>query len=99
MFSKLKEIKDLRDQAKKLQGMLADEHVETTAAWGKVKVKMSGNQEIESVEIDPEMLSPEKKSDLESAIKEGVNEANKKVQKIMAEKIRKEGGLNIPGMK
>ncbi len=99
MFSKLKEIKDLRDQAKKLQDLLADEHVETTAAWSKVKIKMSGNQEIETVEIDPEMLAVNKKSELESAIKEAVNDANKKVQKLMAEKIRKEGGFNIPGMK
>ena len=98
MFSKLKEIKDLRSQAKTLQNALKDEHVEVTAAWGKVKVKMNGNQEVEAVEIDRELMSPEKKSDLEKAIKEAVNDANHKVQKIMAEKVRKSGGLNIPGL-
>ena len=98
MFSKLKEIKDLRSQAKTLQNALKDEHVEVTAAWGKVKVKMNGNQEVEAVEIDRELMSPEKKSDLEKAIKEAVNDANHKVQKIMAEKVRKQGGFNLPGM-
>ena len=98
MFSKLKEIKDLRSQAKTLQNALKDEHVEVTAAWGKVKVKMNGNQEVEAVEIDRELMSPEKKSDLEKAIKEAVNDANHKVQKIMAEKVRKSGGLSIPGL-
>lgn len=98
MFSKLKEIKDLRSQAKSLQSALKDEHVETTAAWGKLKVKMNGNQEVEAVQIDPELLTPSKKSDLENAIKEAINDANHKVQKIMAEKVRASGGLNIPGL-
>jgi nucleoid-associated protein EbfC len=98
MFSKLKEIKDLRSQAKTLQNALNEEHVEASAAWGKIKIKMDGNQEVEAVEIDRELLSADKKSDLEKGIKDAVNEANHKVQKIMAEKVRKQGGLNIPGL-
>jgi DNA-binding YbaB/EbfC family protein len=99
MFSKLKEIKDLRSQAKTIQNMLAQESVETNANWGKVKIKMNGNQEVQSVEIDMEMMQPSKKSDLEKAVKEAVNDANKKVQRLMAEKVRQQGGLNIPGIK
>ncbi len=98
MFSKLKEIKDLRSQAKNLQNQLKDEHVETSAAWGKIKVKMNGNQEVENVAIDQDLLNPTKKSDLENGLKEAINDANHKVQKIMAEKVRKSGGLNIPGL-
>lgn len=98
MFSKLKEIKDLRAQAKNLQNQLKEEHVETSAAWGKVKIKMNGNQEVEEISIDEDILSPTKKSELEKALKEAINEANHKVQKIMAEKVRKAGGLNIPSL-
>jgi len=99
MFSKLKEIKDLRSQAKTIQGMLAQEHVETTAAWGKVKVKMNGNQEVEGIEIDAEMMTPSKKTELEKALQDAIGEANKKVQKVMAEKVRAAGGINLPGAK
>lgn len=99
MFSKLKEIKNLRDQAKTIQNMLAQENIETNASWGKVKVKMNGNQEIQAIEIDAEMMQPSKKSELEKAVKEAVNEANKKVQRLMAEKVRQQGGLNLPGLK
>lgn len=99
MFTKLKQIKDLRDQAKTIQGMLAKESVETSAAWGKVKVKMSGNQEIESVEVDPELLNPSKKRELETAVKEAMNNATKKVQRIMAQKVREQGGLDKLGLK
>jgi len=97
MFSKLKQFKDLRDQAKQMQNVLAQESAEGSADWGKVKVKINGNQEILSVEIDPELLSADKKEKLESAIKEATNDAIKKVQRIMAEKMR-QSGFNLPGM-
>ncbi|MBI5466527.1 MAG: YbaB/EbfC family nucleoid-associated protein [Candidatus Kerfeldbacteria bacterium] len=98
MFSKLKEIKNLRSQAKTIQGLLADVSVEGSAAWGKVKLKMSGNQEVQSVDIDPELLTPAKKSDLEKALAEAMTEANKKAQKAMAEKVRA-SGVSLPGLK
>jgi len=97
MFSKLKQFKDLRDQAKQMQNVLAQESTEGSADWGKVKVKINGNQEILSVEIDPELLSADNKEKLESAIKEATNDAIKKVQRIMADKMRS-SGFNIPGM-
>ncbi len=96
MFSKLKEVKDLRQQAKSIQSMLAQEAVETSAAWGKIKVKMNGNQEVQEISIDSDMIVSGKKLEIEKGIKEAVNEAVKKIQKIMAEKIRAQGGLNIP---
>jgi hypothetical protein len=98
MFSKLKEIKDLRSQAKTIQGLLADISVEASAAWGKVKIVMTGNQEVQSVTIDPELLSPAKKSDLEKAVAEAITEANKKAQKAMAEKVRS-SGVSLPSLK
>ncbi|MFH1111567.1 MAG: YbaB/EbfC family nucleoid-associated protein [Patescibacteria group bacterium] len=99
MFSKLKQIKDMRQQAKSIQSTLSQEHVETAAAWGKVKIQMNGNQEVENVAIDPAMLKPENKSGLEKGIKEAVNDAIKKVQRIMAGKIREQGGLEKFGLK
>ncbi len=97
IFSKLKQIKDLRNQAKSIQGLLAKERVEVTAAWGKVKLILSGNQEVQEVNIDPELLAPGRKSELESALKQAITEANKKVQKVMAEKVRASGGLDLAG--
>lgn len=96
MFNKLKQVKDMRDKAKKLQNMLAEETVEASGAWGKVKVVMDGNQVVQSVDIDPEMLSDRKK--LEDAVKDAYNDAVKKAQKMMVDKMRKSGDLNIPGL-
>lgn len=96
MFSKLKQFKDLRDQAKKIQDVLKDVSVEGTAAWGKVKVVMNGNQEVTSVTIDPELMAD--KGKLEAAMKEAYNDTVKKAQRAMADQMRKSGNLNLPGL-
>ena len=96
MFSKLKQYKDLRDQAKKIQGALKDVTVEGSAAWGKVKVQMDGAQEVTGVSIDQELMND--KAKLETAMKDAFNDAVKKAQREMAETMKKTGGLKMPGM-
>lgn len=96
MFSKLKQIKDLRNQAKRIQDVLKDVQVEGSGAWGKIKVKMDGNQEVSAVSIDQDLMSD--KSKLEGAVKDAVNDAIKKAQKEMTETMRKSGDLKIPGL-
>ncbi len=96
MFSKLKQFKDLRDQAKKIQDVLKDVSVEGSAAWGKIKVVMNGNQEVTSVTIEPELLAD--KGKLETAVKEAYNDTVKKAQRAMADQMRKSGDLKIPGL-
>ncbi len=97
MFNKLKNFKQLRDQAKQMQSMLAQETAEGTGAWGKVKVIMNGNQEVLSIDIDQELLNNKEKT--QDAVKEAFNDAIKKIQKTMALKMQQGGfGLNFPGM-
>lgn len=91
MFSKIKQIKELRDQAKTIQSALAEITVEGSAAWGKVVVKMNGNQEVLDVKIDDELMT--QKTKLQEALKEAINEAVKKVQKEMAGKMKDMGGM------
>lgn len=93
MFNKLKQFKDLRERAKTLQASLAEEHVEGSAGWGKVKVIMDGNQQIVSVTIDPELMSD--KGKLEGFVKEAVNEAVQKIQRLMSTKLKDLGGLDL----
>jgi nucleoid-associated protein EbfC len=97
MFNKIKAIQDLRSQANQIKKALEQEEVEGSGSWGKVKIKINGNQEVKSVEIAEELLG--NKSGLESAIKEATNDGIKKVQKVMAQKMSAMGGLNLPGLK
>lgn len=90
MFSKLKHLKDLRNQAKTIQNILANESVEVEK--GGIKIVMNGNMEIKSISINEELS----KESLEGMITESVNEAIKKTQRLMAQKMQEMGG--IPGL-
>lgn len=90
MFNKLKHLKDLRNQAKTMQNALAEEKI--SIERGGVKVTMNGNMEITSISINEDLA----KDSLEGILTDCVNEAIKKTQKIMAQKIQEMGGF--PGL-
>lgn len=99
MFQKLKQFKDIRDQAKQLQDMLGKESVNVTTVSGKISLTMDGNLAITALVIDDELLAPDKKEKLQAGIKEAHADALKKMQRIMAMKMKEMGGLpNIPGL-
>lgn len=98
MFSKLKQYKDLRDQAKTMQNALAEETVYADSAHGKIQVVMDGNQKVQGVQVDPEFLTPAKKGELENNLKDAFNDAVKKSQMAMAKKAKDMGNLNLPGL-
>jgi len=90
MFNKLKHLKDLRSQAKMMQDILAQEII--TVEKSGVKITMNGNMEIVSVSIEEEI----NKEKLEGIMKENINDAIKKTQRVMAQKMQEMGG--IPGL-
>ncbi|MDO8435431.1 MAG: YbaB/EbfC family nucleoid-associated protein [bacterium] len=93
MFSKLKQFKDLRDQAKKLQSILGEEKV--TVEHRGSTLTMDGNQTVLSVSIAPDLDN----AHVNDAVKELVNEAVKKVQRVMAKKLQENGGFEMPKLK
>lgn len=92
MFNKLKQVKDLRAKAKKIQSTLAEEVVENSSKG--VTVTMDGNQNIKHLHIDDELMSD--KTRLETSIADAVNDTLKKVQKKMAMKLQQSGEIDLP---
>lgn len=90
MFSKLKQFRDLRSQAKTMQSALAEETV--TEEKNGVKVVLNGNMEVMSVNLNENLNI----SAQENAVKDCVNSAVKRAQKLMAKKLQDMGGL--PGL-
>jgi DNA-binding protein YbaB len=90
MFNKLKQFKDLRNQAKTMQNALSQESV--TLDKNGVTLTINGNLEITNLSINSELP----KDKLESIMKELFNDGVKKVQKIMARKMQEMGGF--PGL-
>ena len=90
MFNKLKQVKDLRSQAKTMQNALADEII--TLEKNKVIIKMNGNMEIKEININSDL----NKENLEKTLKNLFNDAIKKTQRVMAKKMQEMGGF--PGL-
>jgi len=93
-------------QAQKLQAKLAEAQeelsnltVEGSSGGGAVKVTMSGQQKIQSVEISPEAVNPEDVELLQDLVLTAVSEALAKSQEAAAKHLGSiTGGLNIPGL-
>ncbi|MBT3412512.1 MAG: hypothetical protein HOJ15_01765 [Candidatus Jacksonbacteria bacterium] len=99
MFNKIKHLKDLRSQAKKLQDELSQEIIENEKHG--ITLKMNGNQEILGITLPEDQLSPDNKTSLEKNIKDIFEDTLKKLQRKMAEKMMKGkdiSDINIPGL-
>lgn len=88
MFNKLKQIKDLKNQAKVMQDALATE-INTVEKNG-FSVTMNGNMETLSIKFPADMTNAEVN------LKYCFNEAVKKTQMAMAKKMQEMG--NMPGL-
>ena len=78
-----------------LQRQLKQTKVEATAGGGMVSVVMNGVKEIQSLTIDPEVVSRDDVEMLQDLIVAAINDAQRKVDESIAGKM---GGLNIPGL-
>ena len=93
-------------QAQKLQAKLAkaqeelnDLTVEGSSGGGAVKVIMNGQQEMQSVEISPEVVNPEDVELLQDLVLTAVSEALAKSKEAAAKHLGGlTGGLKIPGL-
>ena len=97
MFEKLKQYKDLRQQAKQVQSQLSQEVVHAQALSGQLAIVMDGNQKILSVDVNESLLNPDKKKHLEDGIKDLFDNAHSELQKVMMKKM-KQGDLKMPDM-
>lgn len=81
MFDKLKQLKQMRDQAMAIQRELAAEKIEVEESG--VKVIVTGDQRIESLEVNGED---------KRRLAEVINKAFKKAQQVAAQKMMSMGG-------
>ena len=90
MFNKIKQIKDMRDQAKTMQAALAEVMVVGKGAGGNVMVTIDGNQQCQGVKIDGDMDNEA----IAKGVKDALNDAGKKLQRELAMKMKDMGGLD-----
>ena len=96
-------IQAMMQQAKqmqeKMQQQMAELRVEATAGGCMVTVTMSGTKQLQSITIDPEVVSKEDVQMLEDLIVAAINDAARKVDEQLGQQMSGlMGGLKIPGL-
>jgi DNA-binding YbaB/EbfC family protein len=93
-------IQDMMKQAQQMQERLQKEmtqlRVEGNAGGGMVTVIVNGGKQVESITIDPEVVSKDDVPMLQDLIVAAINDAQRKADEAMAEKM---GGMLPPGIK
>ncbi|MBI1894603.1 MAG: YbaB/EbfC family nucleoid-associated protein [Candidatus Rokubacteria bacterium] len=95
----MKEAQKLQAQIEAMKEEIGKRTVEASAGGGMVTVVANGNQEILSIKIEPEAITPDDREMLEDLVLAATNEALRKAKEmLMTEMGKLAGGLKLPGL-
>ena len=89
-------MKQAQQMQERLQKEMAALRVEGNAGGGMVTVLVNGGKQVQSITIDPEVVSKEDVGMLQDLIVAAINDAHRKADEAMAQTM---GGMLPPGMK
>jgi hypothetical protein len=91
-------MKQAQQMQERMQKQMAETRVEATSGGGMVTVVMNGNKQIQSLALDPEVVSDDVEM-LQDLIVAAVNDAARRVDEQLAQQVGgMMGGLKIPGL-
>ena len=93
----MKQAAQLQSKMKAMQDELEHVEVEGVSGGGLVSVRMTAKMEVKSVKIDPSLIKPEEREILEDLLVTAHNDARRKAEAAMQEKMQTlTGGLGLP---
>ena len=90
----LQQAQKMQQEMMEAQERLKDERVEATAGGGMVKVVMTGDLELKTLQIDPDAVDPEDVEMLQDMVMAAINEAMRQASDLQA----KAAGGGMGGM-
>ena len=89
-------MKQMQQMQDRLQKQMAELRVEATAGGGMVTVVINGSKQLQSIRIDPEVVSKDDVEMLQDLIVAAINDAQRKADEEMS---NRGGGMLPPGMR
>jgi DNA-binding YbaB/EbfC family protein len=89
-------MKQMQQMQERLQKQMAELRVEATAGGGMVTVVINGSKQLQSITIDPEVVSKDDVEMLQDLIVAAINDAQRKADEEMSSRV---GGMLPPGMR
>jgi nucleoid-associated protein EbfC len=95
----LEVMQQARQMQEQLQKRMSDLRVEASSGGGMVTVVVNGAKQVQSIRIDPEVVSKDEVEMLQDLIAAAVNDASRKVDEQLGQSMSGLlGGLKIPGL-
>ena len=95
----LEMMQQARQMQAELQKRMSDLRVEASAGGGMVTVVVNGSKQVQSITIDPNVVSKDDVQMLQDLVTAAVNDANRKVDEQLGQSMSGMlGGLKIPGL-
>ena len=92
-------MKQAQQMQERLQKQMAELRVEGNAGGGMVVVTINGAKQMQSIKIDPEVVSRDEVEMLQDLILAAVNDAHRKADEELSRTMSgMMGGLKIPGL-
>lgn len=92
----LKQAQEMQD---KMQKELGEQFTEASVGGGMVTVKMDGHKNLVSCKIEPDAIDPDDPGMLEDLVVAAINEANRKIDDMLQERLGSmAGGLPNLGL-
>ena len=91
-------MKQAQQMQERLQKQMAELRIEGNAGGGMVTVIVNGAKQVQSLTIDPEVVSKDDVEMLQDLILAAINDAHRKVDEQLGQQMQGlMGGLKIPG--
>jgi nucleoid-associated protein EbfC len=92
-------MKQLQQAQERLQAEISALVIEASSGGGMVTVEMDGQKQVRRLRIDPEVVSKDDVEMLQDLVLAAVNEAGRKVDDAVQERVGGlAGGMKLPGM-
>lgn len=92
-------MRQAKDIQERMQQQMAETRVQATAGGGMVTVVVNGAKQLQSIQIDPSIVSKDDVEMLQDMIVAAVNDAHRKVDEQLGRSMSGlMGGLKIPGL-
>ena len=97
MFDILSKLGDVQKKMEEVKARLDTVYVDGVAAQGQVKITLTANKKIKSIDIDPCLLFPERKDEVQDFLELAFADAFSKADAISETEMKAAGRDMLPG--
>ena len=95
----MKQAQQMQKKMEEIKKELAQKEIKVSSGGGMIEITINGQQEINEIKIEPDVIDVNEKEMLEDLILAAVNEALRQSKELAAQEMSKlTGGANIPGL-